>query len=219
MRVDKLIEKCAIKSTIDQTLTKRSMPNSVLSSFHLSPNTSIAQAQPVQQEMVTLESPGMAVMTDLTQVRAATVPPTVDLAKAELMMIHQGVRLLFVVNQMPGVDGIVTAVDLQGEKPLRLVSQRQVKFEELCIADVMTPLSDMEAIDFAALRRANVAQVIAALANTGRAHLLVIESATATAPMRIRGVISKTQIERQIGAQLPATGMATTFAEMTAVLS
>ena len=45
------------------------------------------------------------------------------------MMIHQGVRLLFVVTQMPGVDGIVTAADLQGEKPLRLVSQRQVKFE------------------------------------------------------------------------------------------
>lgn len=195
------------------------MPNSALSTFRLSNGTSIAQAQPPQQERVTLESPGMAVMTDLTQVRAATVQPDSGLAQAELMMIHQGVRLLFVVTQMPAVDGIVTAADLQGEKPLRLVSQRSVKFEDLCVADVMTPLPDIDAIDFAALRRASVAQVIAALLNTGRAHMLVIESASAAAPMRIRGVISKTQIERQIGTQLPVTGMATSFAEMSAVLT
>lgn len=195
------------------------MPNSALSTFRLSNGTSIAQAQPPQQERVTLESPGMAVMTDLTQVRAATVQPDSGLAQAELMMIHQGVRLLFVVTQMPGVDGIVTAADLQGEKPLRLVSQRQVKFEDLCVADVMTRLPDIDAIDFASLRRASVAQVIAALANTGRAHMLVIEAANPTGPMRIRGVVSKTQIERQIGAQLPVTGMATSFAEMSAVLT
>ena len=195
------------------------MPNSALSTFRLSAGTSIAQAQPSQQERVTLESPGMAVMTDLIQVRAATVQPGAALGQAELMMIHQGVRLLFVVTHMPGVDGIVTAADLQGEKPLRLVSQRMVKFEDLCVADVMTPLPDMDAIDFASLRRANVAQVIAALVNTGRAHMLVIESASATAPMRIRGVISKTQIERQIGALLPVTGMATSFAEMSATLT
>lgn len=195
------------------------MTNSALSTFRLSAGTSIAQAQPPQQERVTLDSPGMAVMTDLTQVRAATVQPDSGLAQAELMMIHQGVRLLFVVTQMPAVDGIVTAADLQGEKPLRLVSQRLVKFEDLGVADVMTPLPDIDAIDFASLRRANVAQVIAALLNTGRAHMLVIEAATATVPMRIRGVISKTQIERQIGGLLPVTGMATSFAEMSAVLS
>ena len=194
------------------------MPNSALSTFRLSAGTSIAQAQPPQQERVTLESPGMAVMTDLTQVRAATVPPYSGLAQAELMMIHQGVRLLFVVTQMPGVDGIVTAADLQGEKPLRLVSQRQVKFEDLIVADVMTPLQDIDAIDFASLRRANVEQVIAAVVKTGRAHMLVIESAGDTSAMRIRGVISKTQIERQFGAQLPVTGMANSFAEMSAVL-
>ena len=195
------------------------MPNSILSTFRLSAATSIAQAQPPPLEPVTLESPGMTVMTDLTQVRAATVQPDSGLAQAELMMIHQGVRLLFVVTQMPGVDGIVTAADLQGEKPLRLVSQRMVKFEDLCVADVMTPLPDLDAIEFASLRRANVAQVIAAMVKTGRAHMLVIEPASAAAPMRIRGVISKTQIERQIGAQLPVTGMANSFAEMSAVLT
>ena len=80
------------------------MPNSALPNFRLSAGTSTAQAQPPRQERVTLESPGMAVMTDLTQVRAATVQPDSGLEQAELMMIHQGVRLLFVVTEMPGVD-------------------------------------------------------------------------------------------------------------------
>jgi CBS domain containing-hemolysin-like protein len=134
-------------------------------------------------------------------------------------MIHQGVRLLFVVNQMPGVDGIVTAADLQGEKPMRLISQRQSKFEDLTVADVMTPLSEIDAIELAVLRRANVGQVIAALQATGRAHMLVIEAATGTTPLRIRGVISKTQIERQLGMQLVPTGMATSFSEMSQALT
>ncbi len=194
------------------------MPHSALSTFRLPDGTSIAQAQPTQQDRVTLESPGVSVLTDLTQVRAATVPPGAALSHAELMMIHQGVRLLFVVTRMPDVDGVVTSADLQSEKPLRLVSQRLMKFDDLCVADVMTPLPDIDALDFADLHRATVAQVIAALLKTGRAHMLVIESASASGPRRIRGVISKTQIERQIGAQIPVTGMATSFAEMSAVL-
>lgn len=60
----------------------------------------------------------------LHQVRAATVQPGTSLAKAEQIMIHQGVRLLFVVSQVPNVDGIVTATDLQGENPLMRVNQR-----------------------------------------------------------------------------------------------
>ncbi len=195
------------------------MPNSALPSFRLSAGTSIAQAQPPQQERVTPESAGIAVMTDLTQVRAATVQPGTTLSQAEQIMIHQGVRLLFVVSQVPSVDGIVTATDLQGEKPLMRVNQRQLKFEDLCVADVMTPLADIDAIDFASLRRANVDQVVTALLRTGRAHMLVIEHASLTSPERIRGLISKTQIERQLGAQLPMTGMATSFAEMTAALA
>ena len=146
------------------------MPNSALPSFRLSAGTSIAQAQPPQQERVTPESPGMAVMTDLTEVRAATVQPGTTLTQAEQTMIHQGVRLLFVVSQVPSVDGIVTATDLQGEKPLMRVNQRQLKFEDLTVADVMTPLADIDAIDFASLRRANVDQVVTALVRTGRAQ-------------------------------------------------
>ncbi len=50
-------------------------------------------------------------------------------------------------------------------------------------------------------------------------HLLVIERASATAPVRIRGIISKTQVERQLGTQLLSSDMANSFSEIGLALS
>ncbi len=195
------------------------MAHSALPTFRFPPGTSIAQAQPPQRPAVTLQSPALDVVTDLTGVRAATVAPGSALAQAELGMIHQGVRLLFVVSHMPRVDGIITASDLHGERPMRLVHQRGVRYEELTVGDVMTPLSGIDAVDYAALKHASVADVVTALQQHGHAHLLVIEQASVTAPVRIRGIISRTQIERQLGTHLPASEIASSFSEIEKALS
>ncbi len=176
--------------------------------------TFIAQVQPPHHDAVTLDSPALAVMTDLTEVRAAVVQPQSTLAQAELKMIHQGVRMLFVVTQMPGVEGIVTAADLQGEKPLRLVHERGVKRDEVVVADVMTPLSELDTVEYSALARASVGDVAATLQKYGRAHLLVTERTAAGTQPRIRGLVSHTQLERQLGSPLPTVAVATTFAEI-----
>jgi len=190
-----------------------------LPTFRFPAGTHIVQVQPPQRGAVTLASPALDVFTDLAQIRAATVQPQSGLSQAELKMIHQGVRLLFVVSDMPSVDGILTASDIAGDRPMRLVTQRGVKYQELTVADVMTPLSDIDAITFASLQRANVEQVVNTLVSRGRPHLLVIDSETADGSPRIRGLISQTQVERQLGRQLQATGMAQTFAEIEQVLA
>ena len=190
------------------------MSHPSLPTFRFPQGTSIAQAQPPQHDVVTPQSPALDVMTDLTTVRAATVAPGSALAQAELIMIHQGVRLLFVVSSMPGVDGIITASDLHGERPMRLVHQRGVKYEELTVGDVMTPLSAINAVTYGALKDASVAEVIDTLLHSSQPHLLVIEHATTDTPLRIRGIISKTQVERQLGTQLMSSEIANSFAEI-----
>lgn len=195
------------------------MAHPSLPTFRFPQGTSIAQAQPPQHAVVTAQSPALEVMTDLTTVRAATVAPGTALAQAELSMIHQGVRLLFVVSSMPSVDGIITASDLHGERPMRLVHQRGVKYEELTVGDVMTPLSALNAIDYQALKHASVAEVVDTLLHSSQPHLLVIEHARADTPLRIRGIISKTQVERQLGTQLLSSEIATSFAEIEQALS
>ncbi|MEY8877562.1 MAG: hypothetical protein AB9M60_13710 [Leptothrix sp. (in: b-proteobacteria)] len=185
-----------------------------LPTFRFPDGTCIAQAQLQHPTVVTLASPALAVMTDLTEVRAATGHPSLSLAQAEQAMIQQGVRMLFVVSKMPCVEGIVTADALHGDKPMRLIQQRQVRRAELSVADVMTPLSELDVVDFSTISRASVAGVVATLRRFGRPHLLVVEAASATHAAQIRGLISHTQIERQLGMALPMHEVATTFVEV-----
>jgi CBS domain-containing protein len=193
--------------------------NSPLPTRRLGPGTVIAQARDWQTSPVSLESPALEVMTDLTQVKAATTSPSTTLRQAEQFMIYQGVRMLFVVREMQAIEGLVTSTDLHSDAQLRLVQQRNLRYDELTVSHVMTPLSELDAIDFAVMRFATVSNVIATLRRYGRNHLLVTELSSAAGPGRVRGVVSRTQIERQLGMPVPVTEVANTFAEVVKMLA
>jgi CBS domain-containing protein len=189
-------------------------PYSALPTAALAPDIAIAQASPWHSTPVTLDSPASDVMTDLSKVKAATTRPDASLRDAEQTMIFQGVRMLFVISGMPSIVGLITSTDLLGEKPMRIVQQRGVHHDELCVADVMTPRELLHAIDFARLATASVGQAVATLRKFGRNHLLVVQRAAAQTPPRIRGVISRAQIERQLGSAIVITPIAHTFSEI-----
>jgi CBS-domain-containing membrane protein len=187
----------------------------MLSTFRLEPDTALAQISPVSPERVDLAAPALSVMTDLTQVRAVTVRPETLLAQAEQAMIHAGVRMLFVVTTLPHIEGLVTSTDLHGERQLRAVHLRGVRYDELCVADVMTPLSMLDAVDHARMRACTVADVVAALARHGGHHLLVAEQGSDDGtPRRVRGVLSRSQIERQTGTAIDLVPVARSFSEI-----
>jgi CBS domain-containing protein len=185
-----------------------------LPTVRLEAGTSIAQASPWHSSPVTLGSPGIGVMTDLSKVKAATVHPAISLREAEQIMIFQGVRMLFVVTDMPSIEGLITSTDLLSEKSMRVVHERNVHHDELSVADVMTERALLHAIDYDRLRTASVGHVIATLKKFGRNHLLIVERETAQTPRRIRGVISRSQIERQLGSAIEITPIANTFSEI-----
>ena len=193
-------------------------PESALPTRQLKPGTSLAQARPWQYETVTLDSPALSVMTDLTQFKSASVLPTTTLDQAEQRMIYLGVRMLFVVEDVQTILGLITDTDLRGDKPLRLIDDRRLARDQISVADVMTPLADLDAIDFDSMRFASVNNLVATLKRFGRNHLLVVES-PADGPERVRGVISRAQVERQLGKRLEMTEVATNFAELGKMLS
>ncbi|HEX7437664.1 MAG TPA: CBS domain-containing protein [Caldimonas sp.] len=192
--------------------------DAALPTFRLERGMAIAQANPSNNSSVTLDSPALEVMTDLTQVKAATTQPSTTLRQAEQMMIYQGVRMLFVVTDMPSIEGLITATDLRGDKQMRVVHERGLRYDEVCVADVMMELAMLDAIDYNRVKTAAVGNAIATLKGLGRNHLLVVESATATTPRRVRGVISRSQIERQLGTAIDIAPIASSFAEIERVL-
>ena len=194
-------------------------PNSALPTQRLPTGAVIAQARDWQTHPVTPDSPALDVMTDLTRVKAATTSPSTTLREAEQIMIYQGVRMLFVVSDMPAIEGLITTSDLHGDQPMRLVQQRNARYDELCVADVMAGLAMLDAIDYEDMGSATVGNVVATLRRHGRNHLLVIDGPAGQAPRRVRGVISRTQIERQLGTPIPVTEVANTFADVVQMLA
>jgi CBS-domain-containing membrane protein len=190
-----------------------------LPTFRLEAGVSIAQSFPSKQSTVTLDSPALKVMTDLSLVRAATAHPGTSLRQAEQMMIYQGVRMLFVVTDMPSIEGLVTSTDLHGDRQMKVVHERNLRYDELCVADVMTPLALLDAVGFDDMRAATVGHLITTLKRFGRNHMLVVQAATEKTPRRVRGVVSRSQIERQLGSNIEITPVATNFSEIERALA
>jgi hypothetical protein len=187
---------------IDASLPTRNLPESVSLEF-------LRRSPPA---VVQLDSPAQAVMIDINELSGATVMPHEDLGQAEQRMAQQGAQVLLVVAQVPRVLGILALADLHGEKPLQVASERRLTHPEMRVVDLMQPVSQLDALDHRTLSRASVAHVVATLLRSGRTHLLVVEPGGNDGTLRLRGVVSRSQVERQLGTRLPSTTIADTFA-------
>lgn len=174
-------------------------------------------ARPAPPKSVTPDSPALEVMTDLRHTHSALIEPQTSVDAAHAYMVQRGVRMLLVMSPERSLAGIITATDILGEKPLRFSQERRVKHSEILVSDIMTPLDNLRAIPIADVKHARVGEVIASLRDSGRQHTLVMDT-FAQGKTEICGIFSLTQIERQLGAVIQSSGVATTFAELEAAL-
>jgi len=192
-------------------------PHKPLPSSKAAPGTGLQQVTEAPPQ-VTLSSSALCVMTDFRKVPVATVSPDATLGQATDEMIARGVRLLIVVDA-ERVLGLITARDTQGERPVQIVQQRGLRFDDLRVRDLMAPLETMDLLELGRVMQAEVGDIVATLKNWGRQHALVGEKDPSSGGMRIRGVFSATQIGRQLGLQLQTFDVARTFADIQAVLT
>ena len=162
---------------------------------------------------VSLESPAIDIMTDLTLVAAESVSPNVGVDDAEEQMIASGVRLLFVTSPLNQVIGIVTAKDFSGERILSLINETNTARKDLIVRDIMTPQHRIEVLEMGDVATARVGDIIATLKRMGRQHALVVDR-DREGHQTIRGLLSTTQIGRQLGVDIDTTDIAGSFAEL-----
>lgn len=166
----------------------------------------------VLPERVTLESPALDVMTDFRRVTAFIATPGDTIIQAEERMHRRKIRLLFVMDSQDRVAGLITATDIQGEKPLKVVQSRGIRRDEVLVADIMTPVDELEAIEFTEFASARVGHVLETLKARGRQHALVIERVDDS--LVVRGVLSLTQLSKQLGITIETAEVADTFTEI-----
>ena len=178
---------------------------------------------------VTLESPALEVMTDLTRVAPAAIRLQAPLSAANQVMITRGVRLLLVVDEEhETVLGLITATDLLGERPMQVATDRGLRRDDLTVGDIMTPAAQMQVVAFGYVQGSRVGHVLESLRRTGRQHALVIDydelppSAPLATPAKramVRGIFSASQIAYQLGVSLPpGAEVAATFSEIEAAI-
>lgn len=169
-------------------------------------------------ESVTADSPATDVMTDFTKVSAITMGPCATLDAAEQRMIASGVRLLLVTDQSNAILGIITATDLQGDRPVKYLHVVGGKREDIYLRDIMTPTDKLEVLYMVDVENAKVGNIVETMKRVGRQHALVVDL-TEEKKQIVRGIFSTKQISKQLGITFDPTEVAKTFAELEAALT
>lgn len=170
-------------------------------------------------DLIKLDDPASAVMTDLKKVSAVTIAEKAPIEAANARMKHRGVRLLLVVDDEDNVVGLITSTDTHGAKPIQHIQKHGGAYRDILVQDIMTPQDKLEVICMDDINRYRVGNVVATLKQAGRSHALVVDRHDTQKKQVIRGIISASQIARQLDIEIPTTEIAQTFAEIEALLA
>jgi CBS domain-containing protein len=147
---------------------------------------------------VTLSDPAQRVMTDFAHAHPVTITEERRIDDALADMIRFGVRALLVVAGGQ-VSGLITSYDIQGERPLQFLrSSTYTRHDQILVGHIMTPWEKVPRIEWESVLEASVEDVLELFAATGATHLVVLETGAEGATV-VRGLISRTRLERQLG--------------------
>jgi len=145
---------------------------------------------------ITENDPAISVMTDFKETLAVTIETEANLASALQKMKAHGIRLLLVTGEQDQIIGVLTAYDIQSEKPVQYGAENGITVNEIQANMLMTPLEQTPAFDFEFVSQALVRHVIHTMRELERPHTLVIETKNG---QRIRGVFSTSRISKLLG--------------------
>jgi CBS domain containing-hemolysin-like protein len=145
-----------------------------------------------------LDGPALGFMTDFTVTEPITTSPDVPIDAALEYMKKAGVRLLLVTDPNERLVGVVTAQDIQGERPIGLVETTRTPRSELTVGQVMTPQADITVLNLLSVRNAQIGHVVETLHQLERQHVLVVEVNEEAGSHTVRGLFSTSQIGKQL---------------------
>jgi len=162
----------------------------------------------------TKDDPAIDVMTDFRKIRAITTQATTSINECNNYMIMNNVRLLLVVNKNRIIEGIITAADILGEKPLAHIQKRGGTHDDIQVGDIMTATADLEALTLDDVEDARVGNIVETLLKDGRQHAIVTCANKDNGETIICGMFSATQISKQLGIPVEPVTIATSFSEL-----
>ena len=157
------------------------------------------------ESALTRSSPGVGAMTDFSTETPAHVVPGRHIDDALQDMFRAGIRSLLVVDERSAVLGLITAADILGTRPIQflqnpLCESHPCRHQDIRVADIMTHLAQLRLLDYHQVTVASAGDLADQFRGTDTTHVLVIERA-AVGTRQVRGLISRSRLLRQLGAQ------------------
>jgi CBS domain-containing protein len=157
-----------------------------------------ARSPEAAEGRLALTDPAVYVVTDFVREEPITVPEELSIDDALREMIRAGVRALLVVGDEV-VIGLITSYDIQGERPLQFLRESgDRRHDEIEVGHIMTPWERVPTLDWQAFGRAHVSELAAFFRRTAATHVVMVEH-TDRGRSAVRGLISRTRLERQLG--------------------
>jgi CBS domain-containing protein len=168
------------------------MPRLMLSTL----NASALQIPGADRWYANPEDPALSVMTDFRERSSVTVSETLSIDAALEHMKHTGVRCAFAVDEAQRlVVGLITAYDIMGEKPMRLMQATSTARSHLLVKDLMTRLPDLRVVEVKLVERHTVAAVAKLFDESLLTHIVVTE-VDERGVQRLRGILSASKVRR-----------------------
>lgn len=134
-------------------------------------------------------------------------------------MRYGGVRLLFVMDKQAHCIGVITSKEVIGTRRINLaMQQRNLTRAEVTAEMIMTPWHKLSAMPVAQLASLTIEDLVLSIDTVTDQHLLITEQ-NDNHELRIRGIISTSDIQSAVGKEANPVPMAKSFADICQVIT
>jgi len=151
-------------------------------------------------ELVLPEDAAQAVMIDFTKTPPQTIHADDTMDKAILELEVTDSHFLLVTDQKGYLEGIVSAQDVFGEKPILISQQRRLRRDQILVRMVMTGLEEIIELDEVVLKHARVGHIAKTLSEHHKRYALVVKPEGDH--HKILGVFTQTQLSKQLHTEI-----------------
>ncbi len=153
-------------------------------------------------ELVHLDDPATAVMTDFTHTPAHIIASNKSMDDALNEMKATGAHLLLATGIDGHLEGIISSEDVLGEKPIKIIQEKRIPRENVTVNMLMKPAKDIIAFNINTIDEARVGHIVKTLTDNNRHYALVIGHSRTSDKTLIRGLFTLSQISKQLHTDL-----------------